>query len=395
MKADLPSIQISGVVKKKDSAVPKEKEDNTSFENSVERIEDKRTSLEEAVSSIVLFVKSSQEALHPPQVISKKIEVAEIEREEKMDLVPIPKENKVYKSPSLEAATSVVLPVPVVLENPNVPIKERPLDDLQTRANSRVNPQPKAASIALESVDPSVPAEKATKKCLVDAVEVKSRVSQASTSSTVRQEANQITEVVSKEDSFLQRFIINRVDPQSKVAAIALESAEASVPKEKEICLVGSVELRSPVPQASTISTVIRIKATPSIPVSGVVTKEDSLLQRFIECRENLSSAKKSIIDNQATTQNHLAKKDYILFTTLIYPVKKNHLFAIEGHRGKGLNRICKDYDVKIKIHKEQEKVSIIGKKERCGDALIAIKGIVSRQEKLVANLDSDLNVQV
>ncbi len=239
-------------------------------------------------------------------------------------------------------------------------------------------------------------------KPMVGAVEVKRPAPQASSSSAVRKEGDppsiQVSGVVAKEDSFLQRFIKCRTTSQSKSATVALESADPSVPDEKERkkCAVGAVEVKRSVPQASSSSTVRKeADQPPSIQVTDVLAKEDSFLQRFIKCRVNLSSAKKGIIDNEPTTQNHSAKKDYILFTTLIYPVKKTHLFAIEGHRGKGLNRICKDYEVKIKIHKEEEKVSIVGKKERCEEALVAIKGIVSRQEKLVANLDSDWDVQV
>jgi len=190
------------------------------------------------------------------------------------------------------------------------------------------------------------------------------------------------------------------VEPTTEAEATKVDAETSrflteAVQRQEDGSTILEIKSDSPVPQASSSSTV-RNEADPppSIHVSGV-TKEDSFIQRFIECRENLSSAKKGISDNLlATTQNHLAnKKDVILFTTLIYPVNKNCLFAIEGHREKVRNGLCKDYHVQIKIHKEQAKVSIIGKKERCEEALVAIQEIVSRQEKLVANLDSDWDV--
>ena len=193
------------------------------------------------------------------------------------------------------------------------------------------------------------------------------------------------------------------VEPTAAEAEATKVDAETSrfltetVQRQEDGSTILKIKSDSPVPQASSSSTV-RNEADPppSVQVTDVFTKEDSFIQRFIECRENLSSAKNGIIDNLlATTRNHLYRKDVILFTTLIYPVNKNCLLAIEGHQGKVRDGLCKDYDVKIKIHKEQAKVSIIGKKERCEEALVAIKEIVFRQEKLIASFDSDWDVKV
>ena len=95
---------------------------------------------------------------------------------------------------------------------------------------------------------------------------------------------------------------------------------------------------------------------------------------------ENVTSAKNDIMD-------------LVHPTTLIHPVKKNYLFAIEGHRGKVMNDLCKEYDVRIQIDKKQEKVSITGRKDSCEEALIAIKKIVSKVENTIEGFDMDWDV--
>ncbi len=96
---------------------------------------------------------------------------------------------------------------------------------------------------------------------------------------------------------------------------------------------------------------------------------------------------------SKATETENEAKKDHIPFT-LTHSVKKNLIFAIEGHQGKVKTGLCKDYEVEIKIHKEQGEITITGKKERCEDALVAIKSIVSELEKVIADFDSDWSVK-
>lgn len=379
------SIQVSSVSTKEDSDVPKKSQEKTSFENAVASIVKKDTSLTETVTSIVEFIRTSSEALDPTPAVSNKTKTIETKKEEKTVLVDVVKVDN-GNSSSADAASVEVATIPAVLEISYIPIKEeyqKPLDDVQ-RVKSL--PESNAAAVALESASPSVPEEKEKTNCLVGAEEV-SPVLQAPTFSPVREEGDglpavQVSDVrVKKEESFLQRFINCRKTSQSRAALVGLESANASGPKAKEV----QVEEKVVVPPEKmgfvvgrNFANVDRLEWNYEVKVSIPPKGGNEVLLRGTA--ENVTRAKNDIID-------------HIFPTTLIHPVKKNYLFAIEGHRGKVMNGLRKNFEVEIKIDKNKEVVSITGRKERCEEALIAIKQIVSTVVKTVAGFDGDWDV--
>jgi len=421
------AIPDPDVFKKKDFDVPKENEEKTSFEKVVQRIDEKHTSLTAAVSSILEFLQTSQDPLHLTPAASKTTDSnTEIKKEEMMNLVDV-KENS-DKSSSLEATVAEVIATQPISKttDSNTETKKEEMMDLvdvvKENSDKSSSIVATADEVIYQTTDSSTETKKDDMMNLVDAV-VKENSDKSSspeataaeviTTQPVLENTSVPIEEKSLDDaqrikSFLERF----KNARSKATPAGLESVNASVPKETEEkkSFRAAVEVKNPVQDVSTPPRVNPIKKqsqrevqveekllVPHEKVKFVAGRYFANVKRLefdYDVRVSIPPMGGNEIilrgtaDNVARAKNDII--DQICPTTLIHPVKKNHLFAIEGHRGKVMNELCTEYEVRIRIDKENGNVLITGKKERCEAALVAIKTIESRQEKLVADLDSD-----
>ena len=358
MEDHVEKVKIQPSVKE---VVPVPKEQVKSFEDVTERNEKEGTSLKEAMSNIMEFIRSSNEEVTSSQVAvhrlaaSKKSDQTETKKVEKTDVLDGTEANG-GNSSSLEAKD---VPMPAVLESTHIPIEEekkKPLNNVETDSflqrfiKCRVSHPPKATPIAHQRSP--APKGKEEKEPFVPAcVEVER------------------TGVLRK---------IEVIDPKKEEKSLGVDEVKES--KKSKII---------PKKEQTEVEEMLII---PSEKIGFVAGKQFANVNRLREAygvKVSLPAKGGNEVVIKGTAEDvATAKKDIqeSLPVTLTYQTEDYYIGFIVGHKGVVIRGLRKEYGVTVEINQEQKQVIIDGNKERCGEALLAIESIVAKRKKIDAS---------